>query len=156
MRRLIAHVVAVWLGGCAAHGPYSEFDPHTGIQRFVSSKTTVYAGYLAKIDIYVVAVAGPANAVFGLKTYVTRSDLNYPKIRSVWSHGQQLRYQKNDRRRFGTARQEAGHIFMSRSDFEEAAHTGIIFEMIGTRASYHVAVPGARFKEIFALLGSDS
>ena len=97
MLRSIALVVAVWLGGCAAHGPYSEYDPHTGIHRYVSKITTLHTGYVAEIDVYVIAVRGTADPVFGLKTYVTRSDLNYPKIRSVWSHGKQLRYQKNDR-----------------------------------------------------------
>ena len=83
-----------------------------------------------------------------LITYITRNDLNYPKIKTVRFFGKTLPYTRIDRQRAGPLRAEAGRIRMSCNEFVDLGDIGITFRMYGPRGIY--GVPARLFSEAIA------
>lgn len=138
------------LAGCA-EGPDAGVNPHTGVASRTSSVVTIDRSYPARLEVRAVRLAKDGAEAFALLTFVTRSDLNYPKIESVWSHETTLPYERLDRRRVGRSRQEAGSIRLTHGAVEAAARAGgLRLQMIGRRGTYGGNVPGAVFGEILA------
>jgi len=149
MRGFLLLFLAVMLGACAP-GPVSEVNPHTGVASRASGVLTIDRRYPARLEVRAVRLAKAGAEEFALLTFVTRDDLNYPRIERVWSFGRALPYARIDRRRIGFARQEAGAIRLSRGAVEAAARTGLTFQMIGPRGTYGGTVPARLFGEILA------
>lgn len=142
-----AFVLFLALAACSP-GPVREVNPHTGITSRASAVNTIDRRYPARLDVRVVRLSRGAEERFALLTYVTRSDLNYPRIESVWSFERALPYERFDRRRVGRDRQEAGMVPLTRDEVVTAAETGLTFEMIGLRGHYGGTAEPGLFREI--------
>lgn len=138
------------LAACA-EGPGAAVNPHTGVASLASRTVTIDRGHPAHFEVRAVRLAKDGAEAFALLTFVTRSDLNYPRIESAWAGGTTLPYEHIDRRRVGRSRQEAGSIRLTRGVAEAAARAGgLRLQMIGRRGTYGGTVPGAIFGEVLA------
>ncbi len=138
------------LAACA-EGPDAGVSPHTGVASRASGVVAIDRRHPARLEVRAVRLAKDGAEAFALLTFVTRSDLNYPKIESVWARGTTLPYELLDRRRVGRSRQEAGSIRLTRGAAEAAARAGgLRLQMIGRRGTYGGTVPGAIFGEVLA------
>jgi hypothetical protein len=133
------------LAACS-EGPTAGFNPHTGVTSRASGVVMIDRRYPARLEVRAVRLAKDGAEAFALLTFVTRSDLNYPKIESVWSFGRPLPYERLDRRRVGYDRQEAGRVPLTRSLVEAAtAGGGLTVQLVGRRGSYGGHVPATLF-----------
>ena len=146
MRTLLC-ALFILCAACASDAPVSDYDPHTKTTRHISTIQTKLIPGLAQTQAAAMIVETGETTGFGVKLYVTRYDLNFPKISSAWSFGQRLPYQSDDRRRVGELRQEAGHFLMSEAAFRQAAETGLSFKLEGARASYLFNLPAVLFRQ---------
>lgn len=137
------------LAACS-QGPTAGVNPHTGVTSRASGVVTIDRSYPAHLEVRAVRLTKAGTEAFTLLTFVTRSDLNYPKIEGVWSFGHRLPYERLDRRRVGSSRQEAGAIRLTRGVVEAAAGPGLTLQMIGARGTYEGHVPGRLFREVLA------
>ena len=145
-----AILLALWLLAACSQGPTSGVNPHTGVASRASSVETIDWRYPARLEVRAVRLALGDSEELTLLTFVTRSDLNYPRIESVWSFGRQLRYKPLDRRRVGYGRQEVGTLRLTRAAFEAASAEGLTLQMIGRRGTYGGHVPARLFAEALA------
>lgn len=99
--------VFVLLSGCAGLERKS-YNLHTDVHTTRSSIERVDWSVNSRLEVRALRLERNGTSHYALLTFVTRGDLNYPSIRSVWSFGQQLPYERLDRRRVGLDRQEAG------------------------------------------------
>ena len=132
---------------CSASRPQTIVDKHLGTT--THSSATHRAGGSSHYQIHVRALAVEAATMRNctLLTYVTRSDLNFPKIETVRSFGRTLPYERIDRQRAGTLRAEAGRIKMTCDQFARLSEVGLTFRMYGPRGTYDAVVAGRIFAE---------
>lgn len=136
------------LAACS-YGAASGTNPHTGLSYRYSSKAMIDVNFGSRLQVQAAHLKKGDAEQYELQTYVTRSDLNYPKIQSVWARGRELPYLRVDRRRYGYERQEFGAILLTRGVMEAAAAgPGLWFQMIGLRGSYEGHVPARLFREV--------
>ena len=129
-------------------GPDSVYNRHTETTVHSSATLSRQVDGISRIHVIAAAVIEDGKSYYALRTFVTRNDLNYPKITSADSLGRPLPYKRSDRRRVGSARQEAGLIPMTRALFEILARTGFAFQLSGPRGTYEIAVPGWAFEQV--------
>ena len=98
--------------GCTQDPPATRIDPHLGTMTHSSSTHLAGATIVSHHNIRAVVVKRNNATTCTLLTYVTRNDLNYPKIETVRSFGKTLSYTRIDRQRAGPLRAEAGRIKM--------------------------------------------
>ena len=135
------------VSGCAP-APFSEFNPHSGVQTHSSSLYQKMVSTEARVAAHGYVVEKGSMQIWGLRTYVIRRDLNYPKITKAWSNGRKINYSKIDRHRIGTDRAELGAIIMTRHRVEALAETGFSFELSGPRGNYEFSIPKSLFREL--------
>lgn len=144
-------LISVWLAACTGSFPATDHDVHTGVTRHVSELQTRRLPDLGQTQAAAIVIDQGGERGYGVKLYVTRYDLNYPKIRSAWSFGRQLPYRRDDRRRIASARQEAGHILLRPDAFHRAAERGLVLELVGARATYPFSLPARLFRQALDL-----
>lgn len=154
MRPTAIAVLLGLLSACTADGPYSAVDPHLETTTHASSIHTAGRGPQSQTRIRAIVIDAPQSRSCTLLTYVVRSDLNFPKIKAVRSHGRPLAYRRIDRHRAGRLRAEAGTIAMSCSAFARLTGTGHAFRLYGPRGTYDAVVPGRLFSEALSAAGS--
>ena len=136
--------------GCTQDPPAKKIDPHLGTTTHSSSTHLAGATIVSSHNVRAVMVKRNNLTTCTLLTYVTRNDLNYPKIQTVRSFGKTLPYTRIDRQRAGPLRAEAGRIGMSCKEFARLADTGISFRMYGPMGVYSFNVPARLFSEALA------
>ena len=136
--------------GCTQDPPATRFDPHLGTTTHSSSTHLAGATNVSNHNVRAVIVKRSKTTTCALLTYITRNDLNYPKIETVRAFGKTLSYTKIDRQRSGPLRAEAGRIKMSCKEFARLADTGISFRMYEPRGVYSFNVPARLFSEALA------
>ncbi|MDJ1007188.1 MAG: hypothetical protein QNJ13_05125 [Paracoccaceae bacterium] len=142
-------LLLVLLLSACTYGAASGTDRHTGLSYRYSSKAMIDATFGSRLQVQAVHLRKGDVTQYELQTYVTRSDLNYPRIESVWSFGHELPYIRVDRRRYGYERQEVGAILLPEPAIRAAAAgPGLSFRMIGRRSSYEGHVPARLFREV--------
>ena len=149
--RFLRLILLLILPACSADGPSTRFSPHTSITVHRSATTIRYIDTGSRIEVAAAVMERDGENLWALKIFVTRNDRNYSAIQSAWSHQRRVPYVKDDRRRIGTGRQEAGHIPLDQPFFATAAHTGFTFELVGLRGRYSIKVPPEAFAEALSL-----
>ena len=142
--------------GCTQEPPATRFDRHLGTTTHSSSTHLAGATIVSNHKVRAVIVKQNEGTICTLLTYITRNDLNYPKIELVRSFGKTLPYTRIDRQRAGPLRAEAGRIRMSCKEFARLADTGISFRMYGPRGVYRASVPARLFGEALAKYAAPS
>ena len=136
--------------GCTQNTPATRIDPHLGTTTFSSSTHRAGATIVSTHNVRAVIVERGKTKTCTLLTYITRNDLNYPRIDAVRALGKTLSYTRIDRQRAGALRAEAGRIGMSCKVFVQLADAGTVFRMYGPRGVYSVDVPARIFTEAVA------
>lgn len=149
--RFLAFVFVVLLGACAAR-PSVEVSRVTGVSVARSGYQTIDRAYPSRLEAEAAVLRRGGEFFYVLNIAVTRSDRNYPAIRSVWVPGREINYVKLDERRVFTDRQEVGYIALQKARFEHAARHGFDVLVVSPRTSHKGHIPPVVFRRALDLL----
>ena len=144
-------VTFLFLSACSSYAEYERFGVHTGVTVKASEAYVRTLDAVARVEARVLRLSKGDRERFVLKTFVIRSDRNYPKILDAFSLGHELDYHRDDRHRIGVFRAEAGHVDMSAAEGSRRAQSGYSFLLSGPRGHYPFNIPPKLFAQIAGL-----
>lgn len=151
--RWIFPFLALCMAGCSPSASV-EMNRFTGVATARSGYETIDWTYPSRFEAEAAVLKARNDTLYVVNIAVTRSDRNYPAIRSVWVPGREINYVKLDERRVFTDRQEVGYIALQKARFEHAARHGFDVLVVSPRTSHEGHIPPVVFRRALDLLST--